>query len=240
MTLPAGYSTTFEWGGESPGDDRIVPSPNNPMAVARQFVAEHYIGDGRRRSAPPSPRRLLPLRRRPLARGEDRRVTRRPVAMARAGLLLEGDEGRPELVPFEPNKYKIANVLEALKAIGHIAQTVQPPVWLDGDRARPPINAGEIVPLANGILDFSTRASSAAHAGALRAARAPVRRTTRARRRRRAGSRFLDELWGDDERVEDDARASGSATSSRATPSSRRCSCSSARSGPARARSPAS
>ena len=69
MTLPEGYSTTFEWGGESPGDDRIVPSPNNPMAVARQFVARALHRRRRPTSDPPSPRRLLPLERSLLARG---------------------------------------------------------------------------------------------------------------------------------------------------------------------------
>ena len=58
--------------------------------------------------------------------------------------------------PFEPNTYKIANVTDALRAIGHIAETVQPPVWLRGSRTEP-IIAGQIVPLANGILTFATR-----------------------------------------------------------------------------------
>ena len=49
--------------------------------------------------------------------------------------------------------------------------------------------------------------------------------------------RFLDELWDDDDESNDDARRGDSATSSRGAPTSRRCSCSSARSARARARS---
>jgi putative DNA primase/helicase len=61
-----------------------------------------------------------------------------------------------ELVPFEPTKYKIANVVDALQAIGYIDQAAQPPMWLKRSITTP-INAGEIVPVANGILDFATR-----------------------------------------------------------------------------------
>ena len=61
----------------------IVPSPSDPMAVARQFVAEHYMGSGRRPAAAPSPQHVPPLRRRSLARG--RRAPRpvRALAVAR-------------------------------------------------------------------------------------------------------------------------------------------------------------
>ena len=146
------------------------------MAVARQFVAENYIGIGGDASAAPSPNTASTAT--PATTGP------RTTSVASQSelwqwlenaVLLKIARGRgSELVPFEPTKYKIANVLEALKAIGHVAEAVQPPVWLRGIETTP-INAGEIVPLANGILDFLTRELQAAHAGALRAARSPVR-----------------------------------------------------------------
>jgi putative DNA primase/helicase len=106
-------------------------------------------------------------------------------------------DGVAELAPFEPNKHKIANVLEALKAIGHIPEGVQPPVWIKGDGVTP-IATGEIVPLANGILNFSSRTlqphipelfeQHVLPFGYDPAAPAPKR-----------WLRFLSELWQDDE-----------------------------------------
>ena len=157
---------------------------------------------GPRRGAPASasPQHLLPLRRRPLARG--RRAPRPVGALALA-------RGRPstrrstkkaqaaELVPFEPNKYKIANVLEALKAIGHIAEGVQPPVWLDGI-SDDPYQRGRDRPARERDPALRDARAAAAHSGALRAARSSVRVRPDAPTPTR-WLRFLDELWGDDE-----------------------------------------
>jgi len=139
-------------------EPKIVPPPTDPMSVARRFVAEHYAG--------PGGELLLRHHRNGFYRyvgdhypeDDGRRVQSELWCwLETATYWKDGKkDAPPELVPFEPNKYKIANVLEALKAIGHIAEGVQPPVWIEGDTTTP-ISAGEIVPLANGILHFSTR-----------------------------------------------------------------------------------
>lgn len=64
--------------------------------------------------------------------------------------------GELVLVPFEPNQYKVRNVADALRAIGHVAQSVQPPAWLEDEHATP-IGQGDFLPLANGILELSSR-----------------------------------------------------------------------------------
>lgn len=38
-----------------------------------------------------------------------------------------------ELLPWDPTRTKVANVLEALSAVTHLPPTVQPPTWLDGE-----------------------------------------------------------------------------------------------------------
>ena len=102
------------------------------------------------------------------------------------------------LVPFEPNRYKVANVLEALKAIGHIPQAVQPPAWLDG-RPRDPDRTRASFFRSPTAFSTSPRASFDPHTPEFfcghvlpfaydPAASAPVR-----------WLQFLDELWGDDE-----------------------------------------
>lgn len=213
-------------------DERVVPAPTDPMAVARAFVAENYMGIGG----------TLLLRHYSYAgdhwpEDDERRVSSELWQWLEGAQYEKVVKEEIILVPFEPTRYKIANVLEALKAIGHIAEGMQPPVWLVGAEATP-IIAGEVVPLLNGILDFSTR-ELRSHTPELfeqhvlpfeydSAAAAPTR-----------WLRFLEDLW-----VTTTSRRppspSGSGTSSRATPRSRRCASSSARRGPGRARSPAS
>ncbi len=148
----------IEFAPDLPHVARVVPPPTDPMAVARQFVAEQYTGT--------AGALLLRHHRNSFHRyagdhwpeDDGRRVQSELWHwLEAAAYLKDGNKGAPQgLVPFQPNKYKIADIFEALKMIGHIAEGVQPPVWLDGDSATP-INAGEIVPLANGILHFSTR-----------------------------------------------------------------------------------
>ena len=59
----------------------------------------------------------------------------------------------PELRPWEPTRFKMANVLDALRAVTHLDETVQPPAWLDGDGLDP----HDLVVTANGILHVPTR-----------------------------------------------------------------------------------
>jgi putative DNA primase/helicase len=106
-------------------------------------------------------------------------------------------KGVVELLPFEPTKYKIANVLEALKAVGHVAEGVQPPVWLTGDQTTP-INAGEIVPLKNGILNLATRELRQHTPELFEHHVLPFDYDAKAPTPNR-WLRFLDELWADDE-----------------------------------------
>ena len=164
MTTPDGYATSFEhddrdeWTAPEQVDGlRIVPTPIDPMAVAR--ASSPRSTRRRRRAAPPSPQHLLPLRRRPLARG--RRAPRpfRAVALAGVGAVLEGpQEGRPA----RTRPVRAEQVQDRERPRGaegdrpHRRGACSRRVWLDGVTATP-INAGEIVPLANGILDFSTR-----------------------------------------------------------------------------------
>jgi putative DNA primase/helicase len=84
-----------------------------------------------------------------------------------------------------------------LKAVGHIAQAVEPPVWLDGSTTTP-INAGEIVPVANGILDFQTRELQGHTPELFFGHVLPFPFQPRAPRPLR-WLRFLDELWPLDE-----------------------------------------
>jgi putative DNA primase/helicase len=59
----------------------------------------------------------------------------------------DGDKAKP----WSPNRFKVANVLEALGGIVLLSQNIDQPSWLDGD------HGGVIVSCSNGLLDVPTR-----------------------------------------------------------------------------------
>jgi hypothetical protein len=59
--------------------------------------------------------------------------------------------GETEIVPWSPNRHKVADLLEALAAIVHLPETVNQPIWIDDTRD------GVIVACANGLLDVHAR-----------------------------------------------------------------------------------
>ncbi len=148
---------------ESPGSDDeldldvdvedLVPPPSNPMAVARRLVAERY-SDGATD--------LLLTWRGGFYRWDGRcwRESDEAAIRAEAYRFLEEAEYMamtstgPERRPWEPTRPKIANVLEALRAVTHLPVTVQPPAWLDGEGGPDP---RDLLVTANGILHVPTR-----------------------------------------------------------------------------------
>ncbi len=59
-----------------------------------------------------------------------------------------------DTAPFDPNRNRVADVLDALKAVTHLAATVEAPIWLDNKANGP---ARDIIACRNGLLDMSTR-----------------------------------------------------------------------------------
>jgi putative DNA primase/helicase len=58
--------------------------------------------------------------------------------------------------PWNPDKRKIANVIEAMQAVGHLSTEVEAPAWIDlHSAAETP--ASQMVSCTNGVLDLSNR-----------------------------------------------------------------------------------
>ena len=175
-------------------DPVVLPSPSEPMRIASQLVEDLF--GGRHEG--------LILRH---WRGEfwswqtshwlgveDRALQSQAYLYTENAVFEKVTKSGSTLEPWAPNRYKTADLLDALRAVTHLSEKIDMPVWLD-DRDHPP--AGRLVACANGLLDISTR-TLLGHDRAFfnrvavpfpyqADALAPTRWLT-----------FLDELWPDD------------------------------------------
>ncbi|WP_240439410.1 DNA primase family protein [Streptomyces europaeiscabiei] len=129
----------------------LTPPPSNPMAVARVLLPA-WTDDER-----PT---LLHWRGqwmewqgthwRELDASEVRAVAYKE--LEHATFEFETPKGGIEVKDWEPNKRKIADLMEAMSAIRILSPTVDAPAWTNGTEQRAPI-----VACTNGLLDVTTR-----------------------------------------------------------------------------------
>jgi putative DNA primase/helicase len=132
---------------------RLIPAPSAPLEVATLFVEDRFT----------DPERLLHLRHN---RGDFYRWdgSRWPEAEARgvreamyewlrdAVYTKQTPEGE-ELVPWNPTRHKIDDVLDALAAVVYLPGEIEAPAWLGDDDVDP----SQLVIVENGILHIPTR-----------------------------------------------------------------------------------
>jgi putative DNA primase/helicase len=136
----------------TPPPEALLPAPSNPMAVARELMTDHQDGAH------------LTLRR---WRGgwmkwngvcwaeAEEAVVRAWVYHRLENAKFKDTSGKVAVdKPWEPNRRKVTDVEDALNAIIHLAEDVNPPAWLSGEQLAP---AGEIVACRNGLLHVGTR-----------------------------------------------------------------------------------
>jgi putative DNA primase/helicase len=141
---------------EPESSDRIWPPPQDPMAVARRYMQE-YTKDG------------MPLLRRwrgAWMRWETTHWAEADDATVKAELYKALEHatwaglefGEPTELDWQPNRNKIANVIEALGAITHLPDKLNTPAWLDRDGPRPAHRGtSAMVACTNGLLDVTAR-----------------------------------------------------------------------------------
>jgi putative DNA primase/helicase len=125
---------------------QILPSPSEPMAVAREFVERCCLCD---------PHLTLHYWRagwwtwRTAHWTEvDERKVKSALWQYTEHAMYFTDAGEPQ--PWRPNKNKIANLIEALTAVCLLDGDIDQPCWLDGGA-----DEGVIVSTANGLLDVA-------------------------------------------------------------------------------------
>ena len=97
--------------------------------------------------------------------------------------------------PWAPNRYKVADLLDALRAVSPLPETVDQPAWLDGRGGAPP---AEIVACTNGLLHVPTRELSSHTPGLFNRVAVPFPYEPAPPAPKR-WSAFLNQLWPDDE-----------------------------------------
>ena len=98
-------------------------------------------------------------------------------------------------MPFEPTRQKVANVLEALEALVHIAERTETPAWINADEPWPAVDT---IAMANGLLRLSTRELHP-HTPTFFNEHAPPFGFDPNAEKPRRWHQFLSELWGDDQ-----------------------------------------
>ena len=175
-------------------DDDHLPAPSNPMQVADRLVGDRYRHED-----------ALLLRH---WRGgwwrwatshfyevEHRDVRREAYRFTEQASYLKPEKDRTFTeTPWSPNRHKIADLLEAIQAVTHLPERVQPPTWVDGASGPPP---RDIVAVANGLLHVRTRTLHPHHPGYFNQVAVPFDYVVDASAPTRWLA-FLDELWPED------------------------------------------
>jgi putative DNA primase/helicase len=173
--------------------ETIIPHWSQPMAVARTFIGDRYSHDG-----------VMTLRHwrggwmkwctthwveieEPEVRSQLWKYTEHAVVPVMVKGVLVG------LDPWLPNRFKIANLFDALKAVTHLAQEVNAPSWIDG--ATP--LADQLVACKNGLLDIVTRKIYVHDPHYFNVVSVPFDYDAKAPKPRK-WLKFLHELWPDE------------------------------------------
>lgn len=137
---------------ESAAAGPIMPSPREPMRVAEAIIGERHR----------DPSGALTLRswRGGFYRwgaGRWAEIEDSTVRATLYGLLRDARyiDDRGEVRPWAPNRHKIADLFDALKAVCHTPEDTEAPSWLDGREGDPP--AVDVIALSNGLLHIPTR-----------------------------------------------------------------------------------
>ena len=143
--------TDINWGSTPATAPREVPSPQEPMAVARELVKALYT----------SPEGFLLRDHRGELYTWDGsswpEVDRRDVRAAAYTFLEHAKYFHPEdgRKPFAPTRRKIDDVVDALRAVVILDSRVEAPIWITRTSNLPP--AREMISMTNGLLHVPTR-----------------------------------------------------------------------------------
>ncbi|WP_416972427.1 DNA primase family protein [Streptomyces sp. 4F14] len=134
-----------------------LPSPSNPMAVARRLLPDWQTADGRLmyRRWRGSWMRWTGTRWREIDEAQIRKAMYE--RLEHVVYRVPGKDGETEERDWAPTKPKIGNLLDALGAITLLPTDTDAPAWLTPDGATDPADGTPIVACENGLLRIRDR-----------------------------------------------------------------------------------
>jgi putative DNA primase/helicase len=146
--------------GETNSRDEIMPHPSAPMEVSRAIIGDKYQGGDF------TVLRDLEGSWMNWKATYWEEITERDVRKGIYRILDDtyyeefgkdngGDDDEPKLKKWNPDKRKVANIMDALPAVVSQNSRLKPPCWLDGYEG--PAPASRMVACHNGLLDIGTR-----------------------------------------------------------------------------------
>lgn len=133
----------------SAGDGQLVLDPADPFSNAQAFIKKLYCCESIR---------TLQFWQGNFYSWTGAAYSQMPADDIRAALydfltnsLIDGQKGTK---PFRPNRHRVADLHDSLKAAANLSREYTPPCWLQ-DTGKP--NAAELIALSNGLLHLPTR-----------------------------------------------------------------------------------
>ena len=102
-----------------------------------------------------------------------------------------------ERTPWDPNKHKVSDVLEAMAAVGHLSSSIDPPAKIVHSTVRAENVAEQVISCSNGLLDLSTREVSDHTPSLFNLVSVPFAYDAEAPEPKE-WLKFLKSVWGDD------------------------------------------
>lgn len=172
----------------------LLPPPSEPMRVADRLLAQRYRSPDKGLVLRHWRGEFWQWRRSHWIEVEDAELRSIAYRFTEHAQFPSTKKGGPTLERWSPNRRKIADVLDALRAVTHLSATIDMPDWLD-NRDEP--SATDLVACANGLLHIPTRTLRAHHPAYFNRVAVPFNYHADPRQPRR-WLKFLDELWRDD------------------------------------------
>jgi putative DNA primase/helicase len=135
----------------APVKELIVPAPSNPIGVGKMFLDAHYADEVVGSLVRHHRNTFHTYDGTSWPEFDERRLQSDLYRWLDGAKCWKKTKDNIELVDFEPTRYKIADLIDAIRALTHLDIHVIPPAWIVGE------DQGQVVPLANGLLTIDTR-----------------------------------------------------------------------------------
>jgi putative DNA primase/helicase len=135
----------------TPVEKLIVPAPSNPIGVGKMFLDAHYADDVVGSLVRHHRNTFHTYDGTSWPEFDERRLQSDLYRWLDGAKFWKKTKDDIELVDFEPTRYKIADLIDAIRALTHLDMHVIPPAWIVGE------DVGPVVPVANGLLTIETR-----------------------------------------------------------------------------------